>query len=181
MRSFAVSTRCLACRTIGGRRRPPCSPPRQTRRSVTTSPPLLVTNWPRRPVGVGPALVRPAVFDASVLISVEAHRLAETTDWLPVVTVVTVAELALGVRLGLSVEARATRSVSLRNGMKGRVVPIDAELIVNAWVDLRVGLKRALKVNDSWIAATALALDVALLTCDADFDAAAGMIEVVRM
>ena len=71
--------------------------------------------------------------------------------------------------------------MSLRNAMKGRVVPIDAELIVNAWADLRVGLRRALKANDSWIAATALALDVPLLTCDADFDAAAGMIEVVRM
>ena len=71
--------------------------------------------------------------------------------------------------------------MSLRNAMKGRVVPIDAELIVNAWADLRVGLRRALKANDSWIAARALALDVALLTCDADFDAAAGMIEVVRM
>ena len=71
--------------------------------------------------------------------------------------------------------------MSLRNAMKGRVVPIDAELIVNAWADLRVGLRRALKANDSWIAATALALDAPLLTCDADFDAAAGMIEVVRM
>ena len=132
-------------------------------------------------MGVGPALVRPAVFDTSVLISVEAHRIAETTEWLPVVSVVTVAELALGVRLASSVEARTARSMSLRNALKGRVVPIDGELIVDAWVDLRAGLQRALKANDSWIAATALALDIPLLTCDADFDAAAGMIDVVRM
>ena len=149
---------------------------------MTTSPPLLVTNWPPATRGRNPlALARPAVLDASVLISVEAHQLAETTDWLAVVSVVTVAELALGVRIASSVEARTTRSMSLRNPMKGRVVPIDADLIVNAWADLRAGLRRALKANDSWIAATALALDVALLTCDADFDAAAGMIEVVRM
>ena len=125
--------------------------------------------------------MRPAVFDTSVLISVEAHRIAETTEWLPVVSVVTVAELALGVRLASSVEARTARSMSLRNALKGRVVPIDGELIVDAWVDLRAGLQRALKANDSWIAATALALDIPLLTCDADFDAAAGMIDVVRM
>ncbi len=36
-------------------------------------------------------------------------------------------------------------------------------------------------VNDSWIAATALALDVPLITQDDDFSAAVGLVEVVKI
>ena len=83
---------------------------------------------------------------------------------------------------GVTRSEAARRAIRALGEPSGRPDP-DAELrrIVDAWVDLRAGLPRALKANDSWIAATALALDIPLLTCDADFDAAAGIIDVVRM
>ncbi len=42
-------------------------------------------------------------------------------------------------------------------------------------------LKRTISANDSWIAATALALGVPLITQDDDFDAAASMIQIKKI
>jgi predicted nucleic acid-binding protein len=55
--------------------------------------------------------------------------------------------------------------------------------VARAWAQLRVSLRdagRRIKVNDSWIAATALALDVPVVTQDADFDDVPGL-SVIRI
>jgi predicted nucleic acid-binding protein len=61
-------------------------------------------------------------------------------------------------------------------------VPIDAA-VAEAWALLRVRLRdagRRMKTNDSWIAATALALGVPVVTQDADFDDVPSL-DVVRV
>jgi len=50
-------------------------------------------------------------------------------------------------------------------------IPVDVA-VANAWARLRVVLRDAglrMPVNDSWIAATAMALDVPIVTQDDDF------------
>jgi len=61
-------------------------------------------------------------------------------------------------------------------------VPID-EAVVDAWARLRVTLrssKQRMLVNDSWIAATAMALGVPVVTQDDDFGDGLGF-EVIRV
>ena len=61
-------------------------------------------------------------------------------------------------------------------------VPVD-EGVAEHWARLRVVLRDAgtrMPVNDSWIAATALALGVAVVTRDDDFDVVDGL-EVVKV
>ena len=56
-------------------------------------------------------------------------------------------------------------------------IPIDVE-VANAWARLRLALRDAdlrMSVNDSWIAATAMALDVPIVTQDDDFPTLAGL------
>jgi tRNA(fMet)-specific endonuclease VapC len=98
------------------------------------------------------------------------------TDQLPdeaAVSVVTLAELELGVHLASSEEARARR---LRTLQATRVtfvaLPVDdnvasvfAELVATAH---RTGFRP--RVHDAWIAATARAHAVAVYTQDSDFD-----------
>jgi predicted nucleic acid-binding protein len=88
------------------------------------------------------------------------------------VSVVTVAELRLGVLLASDVDARATRLATLRLAESLEPLPIDAA-VGDAWARLMAALREASKrmpVNDSWIAATALAHDLAVVTQDADYD-----------
>jgi predicted nucleic acid-binding protein len=60
--------------------------------------------------------------------------------------------------------------VTLAGALALDPVPID-EQVANAWARLRLRLREEglrMPVNDSWIAATALALGVPLVTQDAD-------------
>ncbi len=101
--------------------------------------------------------------------------------WTPIVSVVTIAELTLGVRLAKSPDVAAQRSATLADAMRSRIVPIDVALVVDAWCTLRAALRRNIPANDSWIAATALALGVPIITQDDDFDAAASILRVERI
>jgi predicted nucleic acid-binding protein len=115
------------------------------------------------------------LLDTSVFIADERGR-ELVTDQLPdeaAVSVVTLAELELGVHLASSEEARARR---LRTLQATRVtfvaLPVDdnvasefAELVATA---RRRGFRP--KVQDAWIAATARAHTVAVYTQDSDFD-----------
>lgn len=61
-------------------------------------------------------------------------------------------------------------------------VPIDKE-VSEAWAALRLTLhaqKRALKVNDSWISTTAIALGVPVIAQDNDFTEIQGL-DVIRV
>ena len=59
-------------------------------------------------------------------------------------------------------------------------LPIDRP-VAEAWATLRLHLAQAgrrVNVNDTWIAATALAQDVPVVTQDSDFDALAELSEL---
>jgi predicted nucleic acid-binding protein len=95
--------------------------------------------------------------------------------------VVTIAELTLGVRSAKSDEIRELRSATLADAMRARVVPVDVALVAEAWCTLRVALRRKMPANDSWIAATALALGIPVVTQDDDFDSAAELLRIEKV
>lgn len=98
------------------------------------------------------------------------------------VSVITVGELRAGVLLAEEPRARARRLETLTYALGLDPLPID-EPVAEAWALLRVLLREAgrrLSVNDSWIAATALAHDVPVVTQDADFVDIEGL-DVVRV
>jgi predicted nucleic acid-binding protein len=121
------------------------------------------------------------VFDTSVFIGREGRSVGALAQWAPIVSVVTIAELTLGVQLAKSVEVSELRSATLADALKARVVPVDVALVAQAWCTLRTTLQRRIPANDSWIAATALALGIPVVTQDDDFDAAASILRIERV
>jgi predicted nucleic acid-binding protein len=100
-----------------------------------------------------------ALIDASVLIGWENDRFDK--DKLPAtvcVSVITVAELRLGVLMATSLDARARRMATLRLAESLEPLP----------------------VNDSWIAATAIARGIPVATQDDDYDGMPGL-SVIRL
>ena len=98
------------------------------------------------------------------------------------VSVVTVAELRLGVLLAADVESRSARLATLRLAEALEPLPVD-DAVGAAWARLIATLREAgrrMPINDSWIAATALAHDFAVLTQDADYDVVPGL-RVIRV
>ena len=117
--------------------------------------------------------------DTSLFIANEAGR-AIAWDRVPAslrISIVTVAELRAGVLAAVDLETRAMRLATLDRALRMEAVPIE-ELVAAAWATLRVALRDAdmrMKANDAWIAATAIALGVPLVTQDADFDGVPGL------
>lgn len=115
----------------------------------------------------------------SLFIARESGRPLRT-DELPdelAVSVVTVAELRAGVLAAGDVELRDRRLATLTVAQSLDPLPVDDAVGV-AWARLRVLLRdagRRLPVNDSWIAATAIAAGIPVATQDGDYDAAAGL------
>jgi predicted nucleic acid-binding protein len=124
-------------------------------------------------------MVTRGVADTSVFIAREADRPLDVTA-LPdelAVSVITVGELRAGVLVADDVETRDRRLSTLAAVLSLEPLPIDGE-VADAWARLRVNLRDAglrMPVNDSWIAATALAHDVPLVTQDHDHVAVAGL------
>ena len=116
-----------------------------------------------------------ALADTSVFIAREQGRVhavpaGESDDI--AVSVVTVAELRLGVLLAEDIGSRAARLATLRVAEALEPLPVD-DRVGGAWARLVAMLRavgKRMPINDSWIAATALAHDLAVLTQDADFD-----------
>ena len=111
--------------------------------------------------------------DTTVFIAREAGRRLDE-ERLPdelAVSVVTVGELRAGVLAATDVRTRDRRLATLTSVMSLDPVPVDAA-VADAWASLRVMLRDAGKrmpVNDSWIAATALALGVSIVTQDDNY------------
>ena len=108
--------------------------------------------------------------DTSVFIAHESGRPLRS-DLLPdrlAVSVITVGELRAGVLAAADLATRDRRLATLTAVLALAPVPVDED-VAAAWARLRVALRdlgRRMGVNDSWIAATAIALDVPLVTQD---------------
>ncbi len=114
------------------------------------------------------------LLDTSVFIAAESARplLANRLPDESVVSPVTVAELQVGVLAAVDLDIRARRLATLESIADVEVLPIDGEVAAE-WARLRVHLAQAgrrVNVNDLWIAATALANGLPVVTQDDDFD-----------
>lgn len=111
--------------------------------------------------------------DTSVFIANESGRPLRV-DALPerlAVSVITIGELRAGVLAADDVYTRDRRLVTLTAALALEPVPID-ERVADAWARLRITLRDLslrMPVNDSWIAATALALGIPVVTQDDDY------------
>ena len=111
--------------------------------------------------------------DTSVFIARETGR-PILEDSLPdelAVSVITIGELRAGVLAATDTLTRDLRLSTLEAALSLHPVPID-ERVASAWARLRIVLRDQglrMPVNDSWIAATAMALDVPVVTQDSDF------------
>jgi len=93
------------------------------------------------------------------------------------VSVITLGELRQGVLSAGTVTLRDLRLVTLDLAQSWSALPVDDD-VASAWARLRLLLLEAgrrMPVNDSWIAATALAARLPILTQDDDFDAVHGL------
>jgi len=124
-----------------------------------------------------------ALLDTSIMIGWEADRF--DAGKLPSdvsISVVTVAELRLGVLNATSLEARARRMATLRLAESLEPLPID-DKAAEAWAVLVAGLRavgRRAPVNDSWIAATAISRGMPVATQDDDYEGMPGL-QVIRL
>jgi len=128
--------------------------------------------------------MRRAVVDTSVFIAAEQGRTLhqELPDQVAV-SVVTLAELEVGVLVAEDDQARATRlSTLLAVREQADGLPTDAS-VASAYARLAAASLRAgrrPRVHDTWIAATAAVHDAAVWTQDEDFGRFDG-VEVVRV
>lgn len=124
------------------------------------------------------------LLDTSVFIASESGRRVDEAR-LPeeaVVSIVTVAELRAGILAASGPEIQSIRLLTLERIAKEGVVvlPVDVRA-AEWWAVARVKLAQAgrrVNVNDLWIASTASAHGLAVVTQDADFDPIAEVMEL---
>jgi predicted nucleic acid-binding protein len=126
-----------------------------------------------------------AIADTSLFIAHESGRPlgAYSGDRELAVSVVTVAELEMGVLAAAEPRVRAVRLQTLRDAELITPLPVDravASAFAALVVEMRAAGQGRLGVQDAWIAAAAIAHDAELLTRDADFDAVPGL-RVVKL
>jgi predicted nucleic acid-binding protein len=125
-----------------------------------------------------------ALADTSVFIGLEATRFDpgrfEDFEW--GVSAVTLGELRLGVLRAENPEAASRRLSTYQLAQQFEALTVD-EAVSEAWAllisRLRAAGRRA-PINDSWIAATAIAHSVPIVTQDSDYDDMPG-VEVIRI
>jgi predicted nucleic acid-binding protein len=135
-----------------------------------------VTRRPRRPAEL-------ALADTSLFIAVERDRpLAGPPPERVAVSVITVGELRLGVLAAADGPTRARRLETLSRVEALDPLPIDAP-VAHAWATLRLALRdqgKRMPLNDSWIAATAIANHIPVVSQDDDYDDVPGL-RVIRV
>ena len=124
-----------------------------------------------------------ALADTSLFIAVEQDRpLSSRAPERVCVSVVTVGELRLGVLAAQDGPTRARRLETLSAVAALDPMPVD-EGVAHAWATLRLALRdegKRMPINDSWIAATAIANDLAVASQDGDYDDIPGL-RVIRV
>ncbi|KAA8970439.1 type II toxin-antitoxin system VapC family toxin [Mycobacterium sp.] len=122
------------------------------------------------------------LLDTSVFIASETGRQLEES-LIPAevaTTVITLAELTVGVLAARSSDSRAQRLATLESVADMETLPVDEEA-ARMWARLRIHLAetgRRVRINDLWIAAIAASRALPVVTQDDDFaalDGAAGL------
>jgi len=122
--------------------------------------------------------------DTTVFVARETGR-ALDLNAMPdelLVSVVTIGELRAGVLSAGDVSARELRLATLIGALALDPTPID-EMVADRWATLRLRLRdsgQRMPANDSWIAATAMALGIPVVTQDADYVRVDGL-SVIRV
>jgi predicted nucleic acid-binding protein len=121
--------------------------------------------------------------DTSLFIALEQRRpLAGPPPERVAVSVITVGELRLGVLAAEDGPTRARRLETLSRAESLDPIPVDAP-VARAWATLRLALRDqgvGMPLNDSWIAATAIALRIPVVSQDEDYDGVPG-VQVLRI
>lgn len=119
------------------------------------------------------------LLDTSVLIAIESGRplRPEAIPGTVAISVVTKAELRVGIFAAENIETRDRRLATFE--LANRIVsfPVD-DAVSRAWAQMRAYVrasKQKVRINDMWIAATAAAHEIPVVTQDADFDALSGV------
>jgi predicted nucleic acid-binding protein len=127
--------------------------------------------------------VEAAIADTSIFIALEQQRpLAGEPPQQIAVSVVTIGELRLGVLAAVDGPTRARRLETLSRAEALDPLPVDLR-VARAWAALRLALRdqgQHMPLNDSWIAATAIAHRLPVVAQDPDYDGVPGL-EVVRL
>jgi hypothetical protein len=123
------------------------------------------------------------LLDTSVLIAEESGRPldGEQVPEQLAISAITIGELQAGVLATADIAVRARRLATLQVVADVAVLPVD-EAVAASWAVLRVELAaagRRIDVNDLWIAATAHAHGIAVVTQDADFEPVEGLAGLV--
>ena len=119
------------------------------------------------------------MLDTSVFIAIEQGRPLRH-DAIPesgAISIVTKAELRAGILAAKDIATRDRRLGTLDAVANIVVLPVD-EQVARAWAQMRAYLaaaERRVNINDMWIAATAAAHEIPVLTQDGDFDALNGV------
>lgn len=127
--------------------------------------------------------VEAAIADTSLFIALEQDRpVVGAPPQQIAVSVITIGELRLGVLAAVDGQTRARRLETLSRAEALEPLPIDLR-VAHAWAALRLALRdqgRRMPLNDSWIAATAIAHHLAVAAQDHDYDGVPGL-EVIRV
>ena len=113
-----------------------------------------------------------ALADTSMFIAQETDRplLVEPPSDIAV-SAITIGELRLGVLMAGDLDTRKTRLATLEIALLFDALDLDRR-VARAWAHLIADLRqhgRRIGINDSWIAATAIAHDMPVVTQDGDF------------
>jgi predicted nucleic acid-binding protein len=123
--------------------------------------------------------VTSGIADTSVFIARESGRALDASA-LPddlAVSIITIGELRAGVLAAVDLDTRDRRLATFSAAQALDPIPID-EPVADAWARLRILLRdsgQRMPVNDSWIAATAISLGVAIVTQDDDYAMVPGL------
>lgn len=124
-----------------------------------------------------------ALADTSLFTAVEQDRpISARPPERVAVSVITIGELRLGVLAAETSQTRVRRLETLSKAEALDPMPIDAQ-VAHTWAALRLALRDADKrmpINDSWIAATAIARGIPVASQDGDYDDVPGL-DVIRV
>jgi predicted nucleic acid-binding protein len=127
---------------------------------------------------------RRALADTSVFIGLEADRFQagrfEGFEW--GISAITLGELRLGLLQAADPDSASRRLSTYLLAQRFEALPVD-EPVSDAWALLVSRLRaegRKVPINDSWIAATAIAHGIPVVTQDSDYDAMPG-VEVIKI